>query len=278
MQPVIFYRDVTIREQKGELEAAQKYFHCVSSRMQVHNGDLVIARYSCLPFYAELAKDLDFKGAFLINSYAQHRYIADLRNWYEDLQEFTPKTWFRLEDIPKNGGPFFLKGETNSRKSEWDTHAYAKDFTAAGEVYSRLATDGLIGSQNIYIRQYMPFRKLMTGICGHLPITEEYRFFCCYGKLLCGAFYWSNYVDDLKEQGGFTGDVNPQCESLCLKVLRRIGGKANFVVIDVAILENGEPMLVELNDGQMSGLSENEPETLYKSLKMILDQRLQETA
>ena len=113
MTPVILYREVMTRDEPGDIEAARKFFPCIESRLDVHNRDLVIGRLSVLPYYAELEKDVLRKGAQLINSYKQHRYIADLQNWYEDLSDLTPKTWFRLEDIPKNGGPFILKGETN---------------------------------------------------------------------------------------------------------------------------------------------------------------------
>jgi hypothetical protein len=44
----------------------------------------------------------------------------------------------------------------------------------------------------------------------------------------------------------------------------------DYYVIDVAKTESGEWIVVELNDGQMSGLSENNPDTLYGNLKQVL--------
>lgn len=43
----------------------------------------------------------------------------------------------------------------------------------------------------------------------------------------------------------------------------------NFFVMDVARTEDGKWLLIELNDGQMSGLSENNPEVLYSKLSRI---------
>ena len=132
MKPVILYRnDVDWRQ---ESRVVERYFHCIPTRMLAKPDQLVIARFSALPFYKELADDPDWNGAKLINSYSQHRYIADLWTWYQDLEDFTPKTWSQLYEIPNNG-PFVLKGETNSKKFLWGTHFFAKDKSQAIEVH-----------------------------------------------------------------------------------------------------------------------------------------------
>jgi hypothetical protein len=41
-------------------------------------------------------------------------------------------------------------------------------------------------------------------------------------------------------------------------------------VLDIGELETNEWILIEMNDGQMSGLSNNNPEILYKNLKKEL--------
>src|ERR1039458_9469999 len=122
MRHVILYRGTDF--EKEELESASQFFYCVSRRPEIKEGDLVVGRYSVLPFYSEQAKDIDYVGASLINSYQQHQYIADLGNWVLDLDRLTPRTWRNIEDIPEKG-PFVLKGETNSRKSNWLHDMYA---------------------------------------------------------------------------------------------------------------------------------------------------------
>ncbi|KKN67686.1 hypothetical protein LCGC14_0459450 [marine sediment metagenome] len=54
------------------------------------------------------------------------------------------------------------------------------------------------------------------------------------------------------------------------EVVRRINGRINFYVIDVGQLESGEWIVVELNDSQMAGLSENNPNVLYANLAKVL--------
>jgi hypothetical protein len=254
----------TLAEEREE-EAARKHFPVYNLRSQIPMGCTVIGRYSVIPYYNELEQDLRENGSCLVNSYQEHVWIADLREWYRDLHGLTPRTWFSLAEIPEEG-PFVLKGATNSRKFEWNTHMFARNKREAIDVYRRLSQDGLIGDQGIYIREYVPLRKVADGLNG-LPISEEYRFFILDGQVLSGAFYWSSHVDDLTET--FSPDRVP--ESFLKQVAKRIGSNARFVVVDIGITADGKPIVIELNDGQMSGLSENDPDVFYGNLKKVLD-------
>lgn len=263
-QPVILYRASSAPD-PSELEAAKDHFVVLHSRMSIQGSDLVIGRYSVLPFYKELEDDIIKCGGKLINSHKQHRFAADMRNYIEVLQGITPRTWFRLEDVPETGGPYVLKGATNSRKDKWRTHMFAENKAAAVEVYMRLCDDSLINEQGVYIREYVPLVRLATGI-NDMPVSEEYRFFVCRGRVLCGAFYWSNFTGDLQT---VPGAQNVPSEFLSL-ITRAIGNNIEFYAIDVARTESGDWIVVEVNDGQMSGLSDNDPKALYKNLKDLL--------
>jgi ATP-grasp domain, R2K clade family 3 len=269
MRPVVLYRYGDM--EASELEAARRHFTTFSPRTALQRDDFVIGRYSVLPFFKHgIQADCDYIGATLINNFHQHCYVADLRNWVEDLRELTPKTWYRLEDIDEPG-PYVLKGKTNSRKFDWRSHMFAKDHAAANEVYWRLATDGLIGGekQDIYIRKYIPLKQHLVGING-LPISHEFRAFCAFGKLITGAFYWSNYFDEIPSTPQFS-DVPLEFID---EVLRRVGDQIPFVAIDFAQDAAGNWWVIELNDGQMSGLSMNDPEVLYGGLRRLVDQHL----
>jgi hypothetical protein len=250
--------------EKTELEHAKQYFFCTNRRPEIQAGDLVIGRYSLLPFYSDQEADINFVGAKLINNLFQHIYIADLQNYVSDLEDLTPRTWNQLHTIPEQG-PFILKGETNSRKSDWKHSMYAEDKKAAIRVHSQLSNDSLIGHQKIYIRSYVPLVKYMDGVNG-MPVTKEFRFFVAYDTVLCGAYYWQNYVDEISEVP--SADEVPK--DFLNEVIKRVDGKSNFYVIDVAQTESGEWIVIELNDGQQSGLSCNDPATLYKNLKNVL--------
>lgn len=263
MKPVILLRDSIAEE--SELAEAENHFPVYFQRSKVPSGSLVIGRYSVLPYYRELENDLLENGSCLINSYSQHLWIADLKEWYEDFLEITPKTWTKLSEIPEVG-PFVLKGQTNSKKFNWKTHMFAKDKKEAIQVYSRLMDDSLISQQEIYIRQFVPLKKLADGL-NDLQISEEYRFFILDGKVVSSGFYWSSHIDDLTT----IPDPASVPQEFLDDVIRRIGTKARFVVVDIARTAEDTWIVVELNDGQMSGLSENKPETLYSNIKKILD-------
>jgi hypothetical protein len=247
-----------------EIEAMRKYFEVLESRMCIRPNMLIVGRYSVLPFYEEQERDVKLAGAKLINTYQQHRYIADLMNWYHDLEGMTPRSWNSLE-VASGDGPFILKGETNSRKFQWDTHMFAKNRRAAAEICVELQNDSFIGAQNIVVREYVPLHTYMTAIHG-LPITKEFRFFVAFKRILSGGFYWSSHVEDLAEVPS-TDEVPKE---FLQSAISKIGNKANFYAIDVAQTEKGDWMVVELNDGQMSGLSENNPDVLYSNLRDTL--------
>lgn len=265
--PVILMR--TSQNEEEEEAVAKKYFDVYNNRCAIPENSLVVGRYSTLPFYKELEADLAEKNCQLINSYSQHRWIADLKNWYEDLKEFTPKTWFKLADIPDNV-PVVLKGETNSKKFNWNTHMFANNKKDAIQVYSRLMEDSMISQQEIVIRQFVPLRKIADGLNG-LNISEEYRLFVLNGKVISGGFYWSSHIDDLSEDVLKSLSWKNIPESFLNKVLPILGCNAPFVVVDIARTADDRWIVVEVNDAQHSGLSENDPNVIYENLKKSLN-------
>lgn len=267
MRHIILYRDIDFRD---ELAVAQKHFLCTSIRPQIQKDDLVIGRYSVLPYYYEQAKDIEYVGAQLINSHSQHVYIADLMNYVEDLKEMTPRTWYSLQDLPDNG-PFVLKGSTNSKKHNWNELMFAKDKKAAIQVHGRLSEDGLIGYQQIYIREYVPLVTYATSI-GGLPITKEFRFFVAFGEVLCGEYYWSNFRGEFEKPS-----VDEVPKEFLEKAISRIGTKANFYALDVAQTLAGNWIVVEVNDGQCSGPSDNDLDLLYSNLKKVCEKHYPES-
>lgn len=268
MRPVVLFRPGDMDDR--ELNAARANFPTFRERTAIQKDDFVVGRYSVLPFFDAIQADVDYVGATLINNIKQHRYVADLRNWVEDIAELTPKTWYRLEDIDEDG-PYVLKGKTNSRKFDWKTHMFAVDRKAANDVYWRLATDGLIGGENqtIYIRQFVPLKTFMYGL-NDLPISNEYRIFVAFGEVLCGAYYWSNYADEV----GHNTSISQIPPEFVAEVVKRLSPKIPFFAVDIAETAAGDWIVIEVNDGQMSGLSENDPDLLYSRLKEVIDRKV----
>jgi hypothetical protein len=259
---IILYRGSDF--EKEELEAANLFFKCTERRPDIIENDLVIGRFSLWPFYSDQAKDIHYVGAKLINNYNQYSYIADLGNYIMDLGKLTPRTWRDLQDLPENG-QFVLKGETNSKKSNWQKDMFAQNKLEAIAIANRLANDSMIGMQKIYIREYVPLIKYLDGING-MPVTKEFRFFVAYQTIISGGYYWQNYIDDI----GHTPDHNQVPRDFLQKVITAVGKQSNFYTIDVGQTESGEWIVIELNEGQQAGLSCNDPYELYYNLSKTI--------
>lgn len=270
MTPVILYREFDTPPE--ELPAITSNFPATPSRTTIREGDLVIGRYSVLPYYAELCRDLGAIGAKLINSHAEHQYVADIGQWSRDLEGFTPNTWRQGTFGQMPEGAYVLKGQTNSKKFLWDTHMFASTKSEVGSVMSNLMDDTMIGQQTIYARSYIPLVTYLTGLHG-LPITKEFRFFVLYGKIIGSGFYWSSHIDDIIR---IAGDI-PSPEEVPAKflddVIDAVGDNISFYVIDIAQAESGRWLVTDLNDGQMSGLSQVDPNQLYPNMRRVLRER-----
>jgi len=211
-----------------------------------------------LPFYKELEEDVTTLGSSLINSYSQFKWIADFE-YYDLLKDYTFKTYFDPQDLPEDKS-FVVKGKTNSRKANWDTHCFAKNKRRAVEIYCELKNDGLIGSQDIIFREYEPLVAFETLLSG-LPVANEFRFFFYKNIELCHGYYWSNAEFPEK------GNLDSKALKMVQDVADIVSSYNNFFVIDIAQKVNEEWVIVELNAGEMSGLSLCNPLDLYGNLK-----------
>lgn len=255
-----------------EVEAARRHFDVCKLRTEVPRGvgAMVVPRYSALPYMQELEADLKNLGCRLINTYAQHQYVADL-DYYMDLSDVTFRTWFRLQDVPASmrDKPLVVKGRTNSRKFDWTTHMFARDFRAAVDIACELGKDGLIGSQGVVLREFVPLETFETTITG-LPVTNEWRLFFYRGRLLAHGYYWG-LIDNWDPVHAARPDFESAGIAFAQSVADRIGDQVPFVVIDIAKTQDGRWLVVELNDGCQAGLNGTvDPDTLYRNLRAAL--------
>jgi hypothetical protein len=262
MGSTILFRESLAEE--GELNVCQKYFNVVNKRSALPNNNLIIGRYSVLPYYKEIEDDLP-QNSDLINSYFQHRWIANFE-YYKKLKDFTPQSWFfnQIQNISING-PFIVKGTTNSKKWQWNTKMFAESKVDAIKIALELQDDTYIGDQNIIIREYIPLKTLEIGVNG-IRFANEWRFFCFKDKILAYGYYWSCADEDVINNVKITQNGIDFVGKLCNIIKEYV----NFYVVDIAQTESGEWILIELNDGQMSGLSLVDPEILYKNLSKEL--------
>lgn len=261
IKPYILFRPNL--ENEEELKIAEKYFPVSLSRSKIPSNSLVIPRYSALPYYKELEEDTTNLGSQLINSHKQFNWIADFQYYDTSVCSYTFKTYFRPIDLP-NDKSFVVKGKTNSRKHQWNTHCFAKDKETAIKISCELYNDGLIGNQGIIFREYEELKTFEYLING-LPVTNEFRFFFYKDTELAHGYYWSN-----AEHPEY-GKLDDDALNVINKVKNIVKYYNNFYVVDIAQLKEGRWKVVELNAGEMSGLSMCDPDELYGNLKKAIE-------
>lgn len=263
-------------DNQEEFEIAKKTFgkQLVTQRSEVPQKSRVIGRYSVLPFYKELENDLKTNNSVLVHDFHNHRFIANF-DYYGSIRANTFKTYFDLREIPDDPDGFtpayVVKGRTNSRKAQWNRKMYCLGKRQAIELAAELMEDPLIGQQGIIVREYEELEFLEEGINGQ-PFVNEHRFFfaksdqssCKLPTLIAHGFYWS--------QSEKVGEIDDEGLKFAQNIANRVlHCRQGLYVIDIARTAKGQWKVVELNDGQMSGLSTINPYEFYVNLKGFYD-------
>lgn len=256
-KPVLLVRAEFVT--KYELRFAEEHFPVVYNRSACRNR-LVIGRYSVLPFYQEVEADLQANGSRLINTTRQHGWIADFE-YYQHLKGCTPETWNDQNiHLCSHRGPFVVKGTMTSKKRQWRGKMFARDKKQAFAIARELREDTWIGDQNVIYRRYIPLRALGTGQNG-LPYANEWRFFYYRTQRLSYGYYWS--ISDCVGQA----EMTPAGLGLADRIAAIASRHCSFFSVDIAETEEGNWILIELNEGQMANLCENDPEEFYRNLR-----------
>lgn len=252
------------RDNQEEYEAAKQVFgqDVTVFRSDIRENTLIIPRYSCLPFYKDFEDEAKHLNAHLLNTFAQHSYVADMR-WYQDLEGMTPKTWFNagFSTVPDTEHGYIVKGKTNSRKFKWNTHMFAKSKEDLRDVMGRLYDDELLSNQGLVVREYVPLRRLEEGING-MPVTNEWRCFFINDTLIASGFYWS-----MAECAEDMGSIPEKGLALAKDASKKVKDHVRGYVIDVGEIGQGDWTVIEVNDFQMSGLSMIDPLDFYTALQ-----------
>ena len=103
---ILFRSDESNEEEfkaANNLALSSQYINRISlekSRMCINYESLVICRYSCLPYYDELERDIALRNSLMINTFKQHKYIADM-HYVHDIYDMTPKTYTEWGNAPE---------------------------------------------------------------------------------------------------------------------------------------------------------------------------------
>lgn len=220
--------------------------------------------------YRELYAALEKRGIYLINTPAEYERYHLLPGWYDDFKEETAASvWTKgnkIEDVVHISkmleGAYIVKDYVKSRKHEWYDACFIKNIqdkrnleTVVNNFIARQGED-LVGG--IVLRKFEDLKQTGYHEQSGMPLSEEYRVFVYAGRILAIDDYWMERADT-----NISDKEYKWIESVAAKV------RSNFVTIDVARKEDGTLIIMELGDGQVSGLQQLKADTFYKALNKV---------
>ena len=262
MQPIVLIR--TELAFQYEANIVRQYFDVIGQRCGLpKRSGCVVGRYTVLPFYRELERDLEIMGSGLINTWAQHSWIANF-DYYNDLKDYTPESWDDSNiHLCTHPGPFVVKGRLSSLKHRWKSHMFAATKRRAIELGKELAQDANVREQGVIYRKYVPLVTYQVGL-HDLRYTNEWRLFYLGESRLSHGYYWS-LAENVAERF-----LPQEALDFADAIAKTASQHTRFFTLDIAEKEEGGWILIEVNDAQTSALSENDAHSLYGNLKSAL--------
>lgn len=220
--------------------------------------------------YRELFDALAGKGLRLLNSPEAYLHCHHLPESYPIIEGNAPRSIWLPPDAPLDrvmdalrsfgDAPLVLKDYVKSRKHEWAEACFiarASDRDAVARVVLRfLELQGESLTGGLVFREFVDFESAGRHPRSGMPLSREHRSFWLDGRPLMSFPYWS----DLGQTGD--GPASGTFDAIAAKV------RSRFFTMDVAKRRDGGWLIVELGDGQVSGLPDDAAaERLYRALR-----------
>lgn len=214
--------------------------------------------------YQSLYDELLKKNIRLINSPTEYKHCHYLPESYNAIQEHTPKTvWIKKEELQNldklhelvnvfENKSVVVKDYVKSCKHQWQDACFVPDvsdlenFNRVIHNLIRLRGDDFEGG--IIIREFINLEFLIEHPKSKMPLAKEFRLFFLNKQLLQKLYYW--------DEGIYKNEIPMDNE---LKDLLNIVPiiHSNFFTMDIAKTNDGIWKIIELGDGQVSGLPYN---------------------
>lgn len=217
--------------------------------------------------YRDFYNMLEAKGIILINTPEEYERYHMLPGWYEDFKDSTAESVWENQGTLESAltmtkdlfGAYIVKDYVKSRKHEWYDACFVSNINVKqntekiiGNFISRQGSD-LVGG--VVLRQFVKLKQNGFHEKSGMPLSEEYRIFVFAGRIQIMDDYWHE-----GEQVGISDEEKAWIESQVGKL------KSNFVTMDLARREDGSLIIMELGDGQVSGLQQIDVNDFYRSI------------
>ena len=222
--------------------------------------------------YKLLYNGLLSKNIHLINEVSAYRFCHYLPESYEMIQAFTPKTTFQklttdfdINDFKTLLKPFenqsiIVKDYVKSQKHYWVEACFipnANNLKHVEKIVKRfIELQDVDLNEGLVFREFVELEALTTHSKSGMPLTKEFRLFIKHGEIIQVFKYW--------DEGDYE-NVEPNLEPF-KSIIGNIN--SNFFTMDIAKQKNGDWIIMELGDGQVSGLADNANRMdFYQSLR-----------
>ena len=216
--------------------------------------------------YKRLYALLSEKNYKLINTPEQYAACHYLPNSLRYIKEFTPTTEYfphnNIEEILAvlsstfGNKPIIVKDFVKSCKHNWKDACFIKDASNIEEVVR--VTNNFLDLQGhdlnvgLVYREYVDLKIMNNHSVSGMPLANEYRLFFYNHKLIYSTKYWSE------------NDTSAVMFDKWVEVAKLI--PSDFFTMDVAEKADGSWCIIELGDGQVSGLQSDDPSGFYEGL------------
>jgi hypothetical protein len=217
--------------------------------------------------YAALHAALTSRGVVLVNDPAAYRFCHYLPESYAAMEGRTPRTvWLPLVGEPDldvvmhllrpfGDGPLVLKDYVKSQKHYWNEACYiprADDRAAVERSVRRfLELQGAELNEGLVFREFVPLKVIGRHPQSGMPLSAEVRTFWYDRRLALAEGYWHGFED--------VSSAAPL--DAFAELVARVPSR--FFVMDLALRDDGTWIIVELGDGQVSGLQDPRSTTRF---------------
>ncbi|NME72693.1 ATP-grasp domain-containing protein [Flammeovirga aprica JL-4] len=224
--------------------------------------------------YVSLYDGLLKKNIQLINTPTQYIHCHYLPNSYDIIKSKTPKSnWttdlsndsiFKvLDDFGDSS--IILKDFVKSEKHNWDDACFipnASEFEKVKSVVDKfIELRGSSLNEGLVFRQFEELEFLTEHSKSGMPLTKEFRVFFANKQVVKVFDYW--------DEGDY-GNTQPVLDDF-MSIAENI--ESNFFTMDIAQKKDGSWIIMELGDGQVSGLPDNaNTDEYYKNLKEMTNE------
>lgn len=238
-------------------------FHC-RRPYELPSSVQLICRVGAFDDYEKSYLEFEENGFSLVNTVAEHFRASELSLWYPLIEKYTPRSkWYNeIPDVAEIeqefSYPVFIKGSRQTAKHK-ESLSVAKNREQCLSILKEYKLNPILHWQQLVCREFVKLMPVVAAKTEKITPSFEFRSFWYKGSLVGVGHYWSEFVK-------YNWSKDQEFEALALA--REVSSIVDvpFLVIDLALTEDGKWIVIECNDGQESGYAGIEAISLWKNI------------